>query len=138
MMKINNIGNNNINPTGKASKKGDAHGDFSKILENTTSSATQGLNFTAPIFSAPIILGISSEEEKRKKQEIIRSGKSLLHELNKLQISIVSGSLDLDGLIKAEKQVMEYNLDDINDSKLKTIIEEIKLRVAVEIAKYQE
>lgn len=117
-----------------SSSKAGGDGSFSKMLDAASSSSetaeTGSISRTAPIAFVQVI----DSDEKSKKKQMVEDADDLLDELTEIRNEMLLGNLSAPRLraIEAKLAKIEANCDDPN---LNEIIEEIKIRAAVELAK---
>lgn len=133
-MKISGPGSvSNVSKSKGAGKAG-GDGGFSKLLESTSNekevSSLGGIN---KISAVNFINSVDGDEKSRRRQ-LAEEGEDLLEELAKIRDALLFGNLSAERLrvIQAKIDRIETNCD---DPTLNDIIEEIKTRAAVELAK---
>lgn len=115
------------------SKSGGGEG-FSAFLDAASSkeevNSSPGLSRIASVNFVQVI----DSDEKSKRRQMIDEGEDLLDELLKIRDALLFGKLSAEHLrgIEAKLAKIEANCD---DPALNEIIEEIKIRAAVELAK---
>lgn len=93
--------------------------------------ATETLVQADAIFAAQMV---DDEEEKQIKAKLVKKGNKLLEYLEDIRTSLLSGEIDKDKLIEISRLVKQKDVT-TEDLKLREIMEEIELRVEVELAK---
>ena len=83
------------------------------------------------IFAAQMI---GAEEEKQLRKKQIKRGETLLEKLEEIRDGLLRGYMSKERLIEISRFVNERKLE-AQDSRLNDIIDEIELRVQVELAK---
>lgn len=136
MMKINDV--NKIKDISSSKiKKSSSSGVFSSYLNEVMQSSTEGVSGSAPLSVADAIFAtqmVGEEEEKELKKQLIQRGNSLLEKLEEIRNGLLRGYLSKDKLIEISRFVKNRKFD-AQDDKLNELIEEIELRVEVELAK---
>ncbi len=118
-------------------KKSSSGGDFSAYLKDIMKSAPEAVsgvssvNVTDAIFAAQMI---GDEEEKKLRKKQIERGQTLLEKLEEIRDGLLKGYLSKDRLMNIAQFVRERKME-AQDERLNEIIEEIELRVEVELAK---
>ena len=139
-MKVDAYGNiKSTNPARKRSGTSQVS-DFSSILdafENDGVSSSSSLsNVAAPAsLSGMLALQEISDEEIRRKH-LIKQGDDMLDSLEQLRRKLLTGSLPMQVLQDINKQ-LTMQKQTVSDPHLKSIIDEIELRTAVELAKLE-
>lgn len=129
---------NRANSNSKVKKNKSSQVDFSGYLNK----AEQGgdVEQQAPLSSVDSIDTILSlqgtDPEKRKKQTIVKSAEKLIHELDQLRKSILANNVSLSDIKRIQTRLSEIE-DTVNDPKLMDIVNDIKLRAEVELAKVE-
>ena len=77
---------------------------------------------------------VVDEEEREIKKKLIKRGNALLEKLEEIRDALLFGSISKEKLIEISRFVKERNFNS-NDESLQEIIQEIELRVEVELAK---
>ena len=77
---------------------------------------------------------VSGEEERQIRQKMIKKGKTLLNHLEDIRDALLKGEIEKEKLIEISRLVKQKDLES-NDEKLQEIMQEIELRVEVELAK---
>jgi hypothetical protein len=139
-MKVDAYGN--IKATNSTKKRSGVakSGDFSSILdiyenEGVENSGTLSNVASPAAMSGMLALQEISDEEVRRKN-LIKQGDDMLDSLEQLRRRLLTGSLPMHVLQNINKQLtMQKQL--VNDPRLKSIIDEIELRTAVELAKIE-
>ena len=83
------------------------------------------------IFAAQMVDG---EEERQIRKKFLKKGNVLLDKLEEIREGLLIGEISKDKLIEISRMVKNRDIE-CEDKKLKEIIEEIELRVEVELAK---
>lgn len=126
---------NNLVKTKSAGKAGGEN--FADYLSGLTDKQEPQVQTTSNITSVDTIFltqAVDGEEEKLIKRKLINKGRTLLDKLEEIRDGLLLGEISKDRLIEISRLVKQKNAD-TNDEKLKDIIEEIELRVEVELAK---
>lgn len=137
----NNSSSKPTEKTKKASKSSASKGVFSSNLssmmeaEHTNESAavdsTNAINDISSILAAQDVSG-NLEGESRKRN--IKRGENLLDNLNEIRIGLLTGSIPKERLIIIAQQLRNKR-DKGCDDALSSILDDIELRVEIEIAK---
>ncbi len=123
--------------TRRAGDKGGAGAasGFSSLLGAEEAPAASGLSGTGPVASIGAILAAQqSEDATQGRSRGLKWGRDLLDELEGMQRALMLGTLSVSQLNALANKVRTYQ--SAGDPKLDSILGEIELRVAVELAKY--
>lgn len=114
---------------------------FSTLLDSL--SETEGATPSEPVVHAAPVLGagallglqeVSEEEVSRKRA--VRKGKSMLDALDSLRDALLVGSLSASTIRQLEMVIAEKR-STVMDPKLESILKDIEVRAAVELAKLE-
>lgn len=123
----------NVSKTKGAGKSG-GDGSFSKMLDSVgEEKEISGTGGIGKINAVNFINSVDSDGKGRRR-ELVEDADELLDELLKIRDAMLGGTLSAHGLraVQARLEKFEANCDDLH---LNEIIEEIKIRAAVELAK---
>ncbi|MBL4693328.1 MAG: flagellar assembly protein FliX [Magnetovibrio sp.] len=129
-------------PSGAKRSKGGSGSGFADQLRGASSSAStptaSGVTNNASIDGVDALLamqevGDTTDREARKK--VVNYGEDLLDRLYRIQDSLLAGGIPKDQLMTMA-QKLRAGRASISNPKLNSLIDEIELRVEVEIAKY--
>ena len=128
-------GTSAVGGAGKVKKTGSTgDGTFSKMLDGIGGDAEVGaLTGTSRINPISFIQAIEGDE-RSKKRKMVDDGEELLDELLKIRDSLLFGKITVENLRGVQEKIskIEANCD---DPALNEIVEEIKIRASVELAK---
>tara|TARA_Y100000052_G_scaffold27601_1_gene37392 strand:- start:36770 stop:37108 length:339 start_codon:yes stop_codon:yes gene_type:complete len=96
-----------------------------------STSSTVGVSSVAAIM---VLQGAEDPLEKRRRSE--RRGRQMLEALDALKLDVLS-ERNPEAALKRLAQAMESERDQTDDPELESVIDQIELRVAVELAKYK-
>lgn len=123
--------------TGK-SKKTTSGASFSSFLEKTVSkeespqiTSNTGVSTTDALLSLQMA---GENEEEEIKRKLLKRGKSLIERLEEIRDGLLIGSISKERLIEISRFVKEQHYESA-DRRLMNLLEEIELRVEVELAK---
>ena len=133
----------------KTSKAGASKGaGFSSALRGSSSEEepveeTSGLAGGATLGSIDALLALqgvdavdaTNPDGKGKNRAAVERGESLLKELDAIRIGLLTGSLSVHQLTQLQNK-LATRTETISDPTLKTVLDDIELRVAVELAKH--
>ncbi|MDR1026528.1 MAG: flagellar assembly protein FliX [Lactobacillus sp.] len=136
MLRVGDIKKTESTSSGKV-KKSSGGSNFSSYLtsgvseQDSSIKATSSISVTGAIFSAQMVDG---EEEREIRKHLMKRSETLIEKLEEIRDGLLLGYISRDKLIEISRFVKErrFNTD---DEKLKSIIEEIELRIEVELAK---
>jgi hypothetical protein len=127
-----------VGKTDKAKKSGAAGGtSFADMLSDDTA----GVSSVAPALGAGSIsalLTIQANEqatERDSRRRAVAYGDDLLDELDNLRVGLLMGDYSVDQLYRMTQRLQQHRLT-VDDPELLNIINDIELRVRVELAKY--
>jgi hypothetical protein len=83
------------------------------------------------IFAAQMV---DDEAERQARRETVKKGRKMLEHLEDIRQALLFGEISKDKLIEISRFVKQQDIN-VNDEKLKEIMQEIELRVEVELAK---
>ena len=122
----------------KASAAGDraafasALGAGSAIVSAQSTSASTGVSSVAALMA---LQGVDDVTEKKKR--VARRGRQLLEGLDRLKIDILEGRDPLDTLSDL-RTALQSAREDSGETQLESLIDQIELRVEVELAKREK
>lgn len=136
MINVSNINKTKDISTNKARKTtgGDSFSSYLKDSLNVSPSQITGSNAISvadAIFATQMVDG---EEEKQIRKKLCKRASSLLEKLEEIRDGLLIGHISKDKLIEISRMVKE-NRPISQDEHLREILEEIELRVEVELAK---
>lgn len=123
--------------TRRTSDKGGTSGasGFSSLLGAEEAPAAAGLSGAGPVANIGAILAAQQAEDATQgRSRGLQWGRDLLDELEGLQRALSLGTLNLNQLSNLAAKVRTYQ--NTGDPDLDSILAEVELRVAVELAKY--
>lgn len=127
-------------PTSKVKKKGndkDSSGESFGSIMSDEAQPDGGVNTTQSIAKIDSLLAVQSVEdptEKAAKQRAKIRSHAVLHELDKVRMGMLNGSLTVGNMIDMADVVASHR-DKITDPQLTGLMDEIDLRAQVELAK---
>ncbi|WP_046021549.1 flagellar assembly protein FliX [Magnetospira sp. QH-2] len=122
-------------------KKADSSGssDFAEHLQDAAEPAAAGSSYGAgAVSSVNAVLAaqeVPDATQERARNLVRRRGENLLDRLERIRIQLLSGRLSKDELAQLAHALREKR-PQVSDPMLIEIMDEIELRVQVEIAKY--
>ena len=122
---------------GKSTRKVSTGESFSDYLKMSSAQEGNNIQNTTAMTSADAIFAaqmVDGEEERQKKQKLLKRSYGLLDRLEEIRDGLLLGSISKDKLIEISRMVKNKNIK-CDDEKLREIMEEIELRVEVELAK---
>lgn len=122
----------------KSKKSGGGDGAFAEALKGTAGAdsvdpapATGGVNAVEALFA---IQQTADATDHRSRGLMMDYGNDLLDRLDHIRMAILGGTISKDGLMDLARRLRERKIH-ADDAHLNTLIDEIELRVEVEIAK---
>lgn len=137
MFKVEDVRKTNELTQNKAAKRIGGSTNFADFLKSGTASESQQVQATAAMTSADAIFAaqmVSDEEERQIRKKLVKKGNTLLDNLEEIREGLLSGEISKDRLIEISRLVKQNDAAS-TDEKLQEIIQEIELRVEVELAK---
>lgn len=113
-------------------------GDFSlsKASGGAKSAATAQTSAALGMMGVDALLALQGEEDVltgRRRRQIKRSN-DILDALDDIKISVLSGDIDDDALLRLQGMIAQHR-EDIEDDRLQGVLNEIETRAFVELAK---
>jgi hypothetical protein len=137
-MLVSNI-SSGVKNAGKTERKKTSGGGFSAYL-----SGAGGAEETQAPVSASSVGGVNSlfmlqevEDDGGAAKKAVQYGNDILGRLEDIRIGLLLGELSQDSLKNLEDRVKSWR-ENLTDPKLQSIVDEIELRAAVELAKLGE
>ena len=130
-------GPNQVSSTSKAKGAGKAGGDggFSKLLEGTSEEkeigGLTGVSKIAGVFFQEVD---ENGKGKQRRKQLVDDANDILDELIKIRDSLLFGKISVSNLQSIQAKIEKIEAD-CDDPKLNELIEEVKIRAAVELAK---
>lgn len=121
----------------RATPAGDRSAFSNALTPSSTASATHSLSPSVGVASVASLMALQGAEdplEKRRRAE--RRGRQLLESLDQLKIDLLS-STNPTASLERMKLVMDSAREDSLDPQLESVIDQIELRIAVELAKHK-
>ena len=122
----------------RASAKSKTGDGFSKSLEPTESDATapsSHVQGSGPIHAVDALLAVQAVDDPlARRGRAVRRGHSMLDELEDLRRQILAGAIPQEQLERLDRLVSGQR-DSVDDPQLVGVLDEIDLRVKVELAK---
>ena len=137
MFRIDDIRKSTELAKGKSTRKVSTGESFSEYLKMSSAQEGNNIQNTTAMTSADAIFAaqmVDGEEERQKKQKLLKRSYGLLDRLEEIRDGLLLGSISKDKLIEISRMVKNKNIK-CDDEKLREIMEEIELRVEVELAK---
>lgn len=136
MININNINKTKEISTAKARKTGGGD-SFSSYLQNNLKVSSPQVTAGGAISVADAIFAaqtVDGEEERQIRKKLCKRASGLLEKLEEIRDGLLAGQISKDKLIEISRMVKE-NRPPAQDPVLQEILDEIELRVEVELAK---
>lgn len=136
MMKVNEVSNKNDLSLNKT-KKLSGGTSFASYLNNVSEQqmpAISGINSISGMDAIFATQMADNIEEREKRKKLLKRAHTLLDKLEDIRSALLVGHMPIENLINISRLVKEQR-EMCEDTKLLEIIEEIELRVEVELAK---
>ncbi|MBQ8465404.1 MAG: flagellar assembly protein FliX [Alphaproteobacteria bacterium] len=130
---INKIKDSSLSKT----KKTTSGGNFSAYLQDIMQTSSEAISGASPLSPADAIFAaqmVGEEEEKTLRKKQLERGQTLLDKLEAIRNGLLRGYIAKEELMDIMKFVREQKFE-AQDSRINEIVEEIELRVEVELAK---
>ncbi|HTI87222.1 MAG TPA: flagellar assembly protein FliX [Alphaproteobacteria bacterium] len=112
-------------------------GDFARALAGEPSAQASKLSMTAPMTGVDALLSLQEVKGDERRKAMRRRAEDILGELDELRHGLLIGALSRSQLTRL-KTMIGARRAQLADSGLGEILDEIELRAAVELAKYEE
>ena len=137
MFKVDNIKKTSDSIKTKSIKSASLGENFADYLKSGNINDSNGVSAASSLTSVGAIFVtqmVDDEEERQIRKKIIKKANTLLDNLEEIRQEIIFGSVSKEKLIEISRLVKQKDVE-TSDQKLKEILEEIELRVEVELAK---
>jgi hypothetical protein len=121
----------------RTSRTDGGNGDFARALSGEPSAQASKLSMTAPMTGVDALLSLQEVKGDERRKAMRRRAEDLLGELDELRHGLLIGALSRTQLMRL-KSMITARRGQLADSALDEILDEIELRAAVELAKYEE
>lgn len=114
-----------------------AFSDFLSAAQTESSSATSEVSDIATAGAVGSLLALQEiSEEERRRERLVKHGKTMLDALENLRLRLLIGDIPSHMLSELSQTLAEQKTE-VSDPNLMALIEDIELRVAVELAKLE-
>ncbi len=138
MINVGNVNKSSNDVTASKTKKTTGGASFSSYLQETMSKEDKAsLTAASGVSSSDALLAIQMAgdgEEQEIRKKLLKRGKNLIEKLEEIRDGLLLGSISRESLINISRMVKERRYESA-DPRLKEIMDEIELRVEVELAK---
>lgn len=138
MINVGNVNKSSNDVSAAKTKKTTGGASFSSYLQETMSKEDKAsLTAASGVSSSDALLAIQmagDDEEQEIRKKLLKRGKSLIEKLEEIRDGLLLGSISRESLINISRMVKEHRYESA-DPRLKEIMDEIELRVEVELAK---
>ena len=138
MINVGNVNKSSNDVTASKTKKTTGGASFSSYLQETMSKEDKAsLPAASGVSSSDALLAIQmagDDEEQEIRKKLLKRGKNLIENLEEIRDGLLLGSISRESLINISRMVKERRYESA-DPRLKEIMDEIELRVEVELAK---
>ena len=138
MINVGNVIKTSNDVTASKTKKTTGGASFSSYLQETMSKEDKAsLTAASGVSSSDALLAIQmagDDEEQEIRKKLLKRGKNLIEKLEEIRDGLLLGSISRESLINISRMVKERRYESA-DPRLKEIMDEIELRVEVELAK---
>lgn len=136
MFKVSDVNKNKELSSTKSAKKVGGESFSSYLSESVKSESAQvsqmsNISVADAIFATQMVNG---EEEREIKKKLLKKANTFIDKLEEIRDGLLVGHISKDKLIDISRMVKERQVE-TSDERLKSIMEEIELRVEVELAK---
>ncbi|MGZ3306846.1 MAG: flagellar assembly protein FliX [Asticcacaulis sp.] len=123
-------------PSSSGVRRGGGDFSLSGASESQKSAATAQAAPGMGVFGMDALLAMQGEEDvltgRRRRQ--IRRSKDILDALDDLKISVLSGDIDDEALLRLQSNIAAHR-EEVEDDRLQGVLNEIETRACVELAK---
>ena len=134
-MKVNGVGGPSTTPTSRPSTRSGAGFSLSGSAGSAPAAAASTASAAAGVTGVSALMALQGvEDATERRRRAIRRGNTLLDRLDELKLALLGGesqSVNLQSLARA----MAESRDGNEEPELKTVLDQIDLRAAVELAK---
>ena len=137
MFKVNDIRKSAELAKGSSAKKISSGESFADYLASAKADKTSNIQSMSAVATADAIFAaqtVDGEEEKQIRKKLIKKGNSLIDCLEEIRDGLLLGEFSTERLIEISRMVKQKDVPS-EDEKLQEILQEIELRVEVELAK---
>jgi len=138
LINVGNVNKSSNDVTASKTKKTTGGASFSSYLQETMSKEDKAsLTAASGVSSSDALLAIQmagDDEEQEIRKKLLKRGKNLIEKLEEIRDGLLLGSISRESLINISRMVKERRYESA-DPRLKEIMDEIELRVEVELAK---
>ena len=138
MINVGNVNKSSNDVPASKTKKTTGGASFSSYLQETMSKEDKAsLTAASGVSSSDALLAIQmagDDEEQEIRKKLLKRGKNLIEKLEEIRDGLLLGSISRESLINISRMVKERRYESA-DPRLKEIMDEIELRVEVELAK---
>lgn len=138
MINVGNVNKSSNDVTASKTKKTTGGASFSSYLQEIMSKEDKAsLTAASGVSSSDALLAIQmagDDEEQEIRKKLLKRGKNLIEKLEEIRDGLLLGSISRESLINISRMVKERRYESA-DPRLKEIMDEIELRVEVELAK---
>lgn len=121
----------------KAAPSGDRAAFSSGISAPTSGPAIHSAGATQNLSSVAALMALQgTDDATEKKRRAERRGRQLLDGLDRLKMDLLEGKAGAASLSRL-KELLESSREETDDQKLESLIDQIELRVEVELAKQE-
>jgi hypothetical protein len=107
---------------------------FSQALSQDTGTAAANAPKTVATVDNLFMLQEVAEDLTHRRKAAVQRGSSMLDRLDDIRLALLTGSLPR-GQLENLRRMAQDRVDVLNDPQLQSVLDEIELRVAVELAK---
>ncbi len=121
----------------RAAQAPSGDGRFAEALTQETSTSAANAPQTVTTVDNLFVLQEVAEDLTGRRRAAMKRGNSLLDRLDDVRIALLTGSLPR-GQLESLRHMAKERGELLNDPQLQSILDEIELRVAVELAKLDQ
>ncbi|MCE3232316.1 MAG: fliX [Rickettsiaceae bacterium] len=126
-----------VSATGKSEKKKSVGGGFSSYLGGADAVDSAVASETSAIGSVNSLFMLQEvEDEGYTSKKAVKYGSGILEYLEEIRVSLLTNSISPELVRKLDDMIKSWR-DNITDPNLSSIIDDIELRAAVELAKLE-
>lgn len=136
-MKVNGVGGPNVTPTSRPATRSGSGFSLPGASSATGAHATSAASSSSGVAGVSALMALQGvEDPTERRRRSIRRASSLLDRLDELKLAMLGGTDSASVLERLARNVAEERPED-TDAGLKSVLDQIDLRAAVEMAKLE-
>ncbi|WP_142848939.1 flagellar assembly protein FliX [Telmatospirillum sp. J64-1] len=138
-MKVTGVGSSYSSAGTRRTERKDRHGGFSSLLGTEETAETRAVDIAQPLAGVDALLAVQSVDavdEREARRRAAQQGAALLDGLEEIRMGLLTGALPKERLVELSRMVRSRR-EGVSDPRLSQLLDEIELRVEVELAKLE-